>query len=163
MTEFALVVPILFFMMFGILETGLLMFTIGTARLAAGEGARQAAQSGNAANADTLTLQVVRNTALGKTGIAQVVHVDIYRLNQAADGTLSQDASRVNQYNPDGSFYQGTTLKWPPSSRNVTSGQTDFVGLTIYYIYTWKTGFFLGSAPMKLNQSFYVRLEPQTY
>jgi hypothetical protein len=45
----------------------------------------------------------------------------------------------------------------------VTAGASDFIGLTIYFTYSWKSARFLGQGPLNLNQSFYVRLEPQTY
>ena len=60
MTEFALVAPILFFLLFGILESGLLLFTVGSARWSTAEVARQESESGNAANADIVSLQVLQ-------------------------------------------------------------------------------------------------------
>src|SRR5229473_55366 len=53
MTEFAIVAPILFFMLLGIFESGLLLFVVGTARWSTAEVARQESESGNAAIADT--------------------------------------------------------------------------------------------------------------
>src|SRR5689334_13497374 len=80
MTEFAIVAPILFFLLLGIVESGLLLFTVGTARFAAGEIARQESESGNAANADQVSIQLLQRSALGTTTLADVLEVDIYRL-----------------------------------------------------------------------------------
>src|SRR3977135_3051565 len=80
MIEFALVTPILFFLMFAVLETGLLMFVVGSARFASGEAARQETESGNSATADQDSIAVIRGTAMGSTGLAHVTEIAIYRL-----------------------------------------------------------------------------------
>jgi hypothetical protein len=90
-----------------------------------------------------------------------VQHIDIQRQIQQANGTLTPDGAHINSYKIDGTPIGAIT--WPPSSRNVINGQSDFLGVTIYYRYTWKTGLFLFSGPLDLKQSFYIRLEPQTY
>ena len=161
--EFAISLPVLFFLLFGVMEGGLLMFSVASARIAAGEGARQESESGNAANADQLALQVIRNTALGTTSLSVVNHIDIYHLIENGNGTFSVDNSKYNKYNLDGTTYNGWTNTWPSSSRDVINGQSDFIGITIYFTYNWKSGVILGLQPLALNQTFYVRLEPQTY
>jgi len=161
MTEFAIVAPILFFLLLGIVESGLLIFVVGSARFGAGEVARQESESGNATNADQVSLQVLQRTAFGTTGLAQVVEVDIYRLIEQANGTLTVDNSHYNRYQLDGTPIGATS--WPPSSRNVTNGQSDFLGVTVQYRYKWKTGVFIAPAAINLSQTFEIRLEPQTY
>lgn len=161
MTEFALVSPVLLLILFGVLESGLLLFSVGSARFAAGEAARQEAESGNAVNADALTLGIVRGTALGTTNLVQVRRIDIYKLNQQANGTLTVAPGTVDSYQLNGTPIGATP--WPSSSRDVKNGESDFLGVTIYYRYTWKTGLFLFAGPLDLNQSFAIRLEPQTY
>jgi TadE-like protein len=161
MTEFALVAPVLLLVLFGILESGLLLFSVGSARFAAGEAARQEAESGNAAAADSLALGVVRGTALGTTRIAGIQHIDFYKLQEQANGTLTVVPGTTDSYNLDGSARN--SIPWPSSSRDVKNGESDFLGVTIYYRYSWKTGLFLFSGPLDLNQSFAIRLEPQTY
>jgi Flp pilus assembly protein TadG len=161
LTEFALVTPVLLLILFGILESALLLFSVGSARFAAGECARQEAESGNAASADAVSLGVVRNTALGTTKVAQIQHVDIYKLTQQANGTLTVTPGTVDSYNLDGTARN--SIPWKSPARDVTNGQSDFLGVTIYYQYTWKTGLFIFNGPLNLNQTFYIRLEPQTY
>src|SRR2546425_9415015 len=97
MTEFALVVPVLFILVLGVLDGGLLMFSVGTARYAAVEGAAQAAQLGNAAAADTQTLQVIRDRA-GTDRLFSVDEIDIYKLNQDGNGNLTPDPTLSNRY-----------------------------------------------------------------
>lgn len=161
MTEFAIVAPILFFLLMGILESGLLLFVVGTARWSASEVARQESESGNAANADQVSLQVLQRSAIGTTTLAQVNEVDFYRLVEQANGTLTVDAAHYNLYRLDGTPIGAIT--WPPATRNVRNGQSDFLGITLKFQYNWKTGIFLASAPLQLQQTYEIRLEPQTY
>jgi Flp pilus assembly protein TadG len=161
MTEFAIVAPILFFLLFGIFEGGLLLFVVGSARFGGGEVARQESESGNAANADQLSIQVLRKTALGTTNLAQVTEIDIYHLIEQANGSLTVDASHYNRYQLDGTPIGSVT--WPSSTRNVVNGQSDFLGVTLKYQYHWKTGIFIAPSAVNLTQTFEIRLEPQSY
>ena len=161
MTEFALVVPILLLLVFSVLEGSFLLFTVATARFATGEAARQLSEDGNSASADQNALAVIRKTALGTTSLGTVNHVDIYHLNQASDGTLSVDAARFNSYKIDGTPIG--SLTWPSTSRDIVNGEMDFVGISIYYQYNWKSGFFNAAGNLQLTNTVYIRLEPQLY
>lgn len=161
MTEFAIVAPILFFLLLGIVESGLLLFVVGSARFGAGEVARQESESGNAMNADVISIQQLQRTAIGTTTLAQVTEIDIYHLFEQANGALLVDALHYNRYQLDGTPIGSVT--WPPSSRNVTNGSSDFLGVTLQYKYKWKTGIFIAPTAINLNQTFEIRLEPQTY
>ncbi len=161
MVEFAIVCPILFFLLLGILESGLMLFSVGSARFGASEIARQESESGNAANADQVSLQVLQRTAIGTTSLASVNEVDIYRLIEQAGGALTIDPLHYNRYKLDGTPIGPIT--WPSASRNVSNGVSDFLGVTLQYQYNWKTGVFLASTPLRLQQTFEIRLEPQTY
>jgi len=161
LVEFTIVAPILFFFLLGVLESGLLIFVVGSARFGIGEVARQESESGNAANADQVSIAVLRNTAVGTTSLASVNEVDIYRLIEQANGTLTVDGAHYNKYRLDGTPIGA--VPWPPSQRNVVNGQSDFLGVTLKYQYNWKTGVFLSAAPLPLSQTFEIRLEPQTY
>jgi hypothetical protein len=161
MTEFALVAPVLLLVLFGVLEAGLLLFSVGTARFAAGEAARQESESGNALTADALSIAVIRGTALGTTNLATVQRIDIYELTEGGGGVLTVVPGTTNSYNLDGTARN--SIPWPSSSRDVKNGESSFLGVRIFYRYTWKTGLFLFAGPLDLNQSFAIRLEPQTY
>jgi Flp pilus assembly protein TadG len=161
MTEFAIVAPVLFFLLLGIFESGLLLFVVGSARFGAGEVARQESESGNAANADTASVAVLARTAIGTTTLARVTEIDIYRLIEQANGTLTVDALHYNRYKLDGTPIG--SVNWVPATRNVTNGQSDFLGVTLLYRYNWKTGIFLAPSSLNLSQTFEIRLEPQTY
>ncbi|HSS62747.1 MAG TPA: TadE family protein [Candidatus Limnocylindrales bacterium] len=161
MTEFAIVAPILLFLLFGVFEGGLLLFVVGSARFATSEVARQESESGNAVNADTASIAVLQKTALGTTSVAQVTEIDIYRLIEQVNGTLTIDGAHYNRYNLNGTPIG--VISWPPASRNVVNGQSDFLGVTLQYRYNWKTGIFIAPSAVNLSQTFYIRLEPQSY
>jgi hypothetical protein len=161
LVEFTIVAPILLFFLLGILESGLLIFVVGTARFGIGEVARQESESGNATNADQVSIAVLRGTAVGTTTLAAVNEVDIYRLIEQPNGSLTVDLAHYNKYRLDGSAIG--SIAWPPAQRNVVNGQSDFLGVTIQYQYNWKTGVFLSLKPLQLQQTFEIRLEPQTY
>ena len=160
MTEFALVVPVLFLLIMGVLDGALLMFSVGTARYASAEGSRTAAQLGNLAGADSQVLGVIRSTVSG-TQLFSVGEIDIYKLNQSGNGDLTPDLAHYNRYALDGTPLG--PLTYPAASRNVGNGTSDFIGVTINYTYTWKAGFFSPLGPLRTTAVSYVRLEPQSY
>jgi Flp pilus assembly protein TadG len=161
LTEFAIVAPVLFFLLLGIFESGLLLFVVGTARWSTAEVARQESESGNAANADQVSITVLRNSAIGTTTLGSVNEIDIYHLNQQLNGSLTVDAAHYNRYDIYGNPLAAIT--WPSGTRNVRNGQSDFLGITLHYQYNWKTGVFLNGSPLQLQQVYEIRLEPQTY
>lgn len=160
LTEFALVVPVLLVLIMGVLDGGFLMFSVGTARYAAAEGSRVAAQLGNVSSADSQVLQTIRATVNG-TQLFSVDEIDIYKMNQDAQGNLTQDPGHINRYALDGTAMG--PLTYPPSGRNVGNGTSDFIGVTVKYTYTWKAGFFAPLGPIKTTAISEVRLEPQSY
>jgi Flp pilus assembly protein TadG len=175
LVEFALVAPILFFLLFGVLESGLLLFVVGTARFSAGDLARQESESGNAANADQVSIAVLRNGAMGHTSLATIRQIDIFKLNEdPVTGVLTPGCNAgvtappapcatYNTYNVDGTTRNGSPPPWNPTSRSVKNRSTDFLGVRLWYQYNWKTGVFLAAQPVQLNMEFDIRLEPQTY
>ena len=176
MVEFAIVAPVLFFLLFGVFESGLLLFVVGTARFSAGDAARQESESGNAAAADQLSIAVIRNGAMGTTTLATIRQIDIFKLNEdVLTGALTPAcnagvtsppapcAGTYNTYKLNGTTTDGGPVRWLPGTRSVKNRATDFLGVRIWYQYNWKTGVFLSAAPVQLNMEFDVRLEPQTY
>jgi hypothetical protein len=148
-------------MLFAILEGSLLLFVVGSARFGAGEAAREASEAGNAIDADQRIVLQVRKSAIGTTSLARVTSVEIYKLNEQPDGSLVKDPFRINRYQIDGTPIG--SIAWPSSTRKVTNGSMDFLGVTVNYRYDWKSGVLLSTGPFVSNQSFYIRLEPQSY
>jgi Flp pilus assembly protein TadG len=175
MVEFAIVAPILFFLLLGIFESGLLLFVVGTARFAAGDMARQESESGNATNADQVSIAVIRNGAMGTTNLSVIRQIDVFKLNEdpitgvltpfcnAGVTTPPPTCATYNTYNLDGTTRNGLPPPWNPSTRSVKNRATDFLGVRLWYQYNWKTGVFLAPSSVQLNMEFDIRLEPQTY
>jgi Flp pilus assembly protein TadG len=177
MVEFAIVAPILLFLLLGIFESGLLLFVVGTARFAAGDMARQESESGNAANADQVSIAVVRNGAMGTTTLALIRQIDVFKLNEdPITGVLTPSCNAgvtsppppcpglfYNTYKLSGATTDGGPVRWDPASRSVKNRATDFLGVRIWYQYNWKTGIFLAPSSVQLNMEFDIRLEPQTW
>lgn len=161
LTEFALAAPVLLVMFFMVLEGSLLLFGVGTSGFSSGQGAVLGAQLGNDPNADAQIVQTIRNSAVGQTALVQVNEIDIYKLNQDGAGNLTVDTTRYNRYQLDGTVIG--TATWPSTTRNVTHGSSDFMGVTIDYSYNWRTGLFASMTAPRLKATYYVRLEAQTY
>ena len=165
--EFALLLPILLVLFFAVLEGSLLLLTVGGVRYAAAQAATQAAELGNATYADTQqsssgptgAVQAIKSSP-GVTALGTVTEVDIYRLAQQSNGQLTVDPNAYNRYRLDGS---SISVTWPPSSRNVRNGSSDYLGVTIYYQYQWQSGQVLGATALQLSQTFDARIEPQRY
>jgi Flp pilus assembly protein TadG len=175
LVEFAIVAPILFFLLLGVFESGLLLFVVGTARFAAGDMARQESESGNALNADQVSIAVIRNGAMGTTKLSFIRQIDVFKLNEdVVTGVLTPSCNvgvtsppgtcaTYNTYNLDGTTVNGLAPPWSPANRSVKNRATDFLGVRIWYQYNWKTGVFLAPSSVQLNMEFDIRLEPQTY
>ena len=163
MVEFALVAPLLLFLFLATLEGSLLVFTMSAFRYAASQAAIREADLGNATNADTQAIQVIKNSP-GITSLATVSEIDVQCESPTANGSLAPCASypTPNRYDLLGNPL-ATPLPWPPAVRNVHSGVSDFLGVTITYRYQWQSGWLFGSAPLQLTQTFHGRLEPQSY
>jgi Flp pilus assembly protein TadG len=159
-TEFVIVMPVLFMLMIGVLDGCLVMFSVGTARYATVQGAQLAAQLGNATTADDQLLTVIRDR-IGTTGIFSVTEVDIYKLNQDANGNLTPDPVSFNRYRLDGTPM--IPEPWPAAARNVGNGTSDFLGVTVQFTYTWKAGFLAPLGSLRSTATHYIRLEPQSY
>jgi hypothetical protein len=160
MAEFALVMPIFFIFILGMLDGGLVMFSVGTASYASAQGARLLAQLGNAVTADDQAIGAIRDR-VGTTGIFSVDEIDIYKLNQDANGNLTPDPIFYNRYRADGTSM--IPEPWPAALRKVGNGTSDFVGVTVKFTYTWKAGFLTPLGPLRSRATHYVRLEPQSY
>ena len=110
-------------------------------------------------NMPTGAVQAIKSSP-GVTALGTVTEVDIYRLAQQSNGQLTVDPNAYNRYRLDGS---SISVTWPPSSRNVRNGSSDYLGVTIYYQYQWQSGQVLGATALQLSQTFDARIEPQRY
>lgn len=178
MTEIGLIAPIVLMLLLGVVEVGLLFFSVGTARFAAGDAGRVLAEAGDAWDADNQAIQAMKQTGVGQRGLVAITDINIFKAANIG-GTYQLDTTSScngtaggcqNHYDIMGTLRNGTGSPcaplpdcppWSPTARNVTNGSTDFAGVTLSYQYVWKSGSFIGAPPVTLTSTYYVRLEPQ--
>ena len=134
MIEFTLALPFLFFVIFGVFEFGLLMFSLGTSRWSAVEGGRVVSEQGNltqiciqvpgcaglangpkpvdtaACNADCQAVSFVNNGPLGSTSIATIDEIDITRQQVTTSGSPLTSSFSDATTLADGSSCSGTCV-----------------------------------------------------
>jgi hypothetical protein len=180
MIEFTLVMPVLFFILFGIFEYAIMMFDLGATRFAAAEGAKVEAQVGSGltkcslvpdctrvfgtalvdCNADCQAISAINRTAVGTTSLEEVTEIDVVKL--ASDGSFVPVANTLQQYTLSGASAGSAT--YPPSGRDTGLGTSDYLSVVIKFTYHWRTGIFSTLLPAPQMQAAYsVRLEPQKY
>lgn len=97
MVEFALVVPLLIFVMVGIMQFGVIYYSIGTVNNAAREGARYATvhpSKNDPTGGDPKSIQAVVKSRLGGIDRSRVVVTVAYPdLNQARESRISVTAT----------------------------------------------------------------------
>ena len=166
MVEFAIVAPVFFFSLVATIDGGLLMFVIGSGNHAAGIGEITLADEGNLATADCDAITNIAAAGLGTTGLDKITEVDIYQLDQDAQGNLSPDGTNYNAYPPadirsNSQCSTDTTagkFPWPPSSRFVSASNLTNIGLSIKYTYSYLA---LNHPALAVVETRYFRLEPQ--
>lgn len=155
LVEFAIVAPIFFLMLFGIVEMGLAFHNRIIVDDAVQEAGRLGSALGNDIDTDIEILDRLADqiTSLPNNGTDLIKFVEIYRVND--DGTPS---AALNFYEfkytvdpllcdwdpcPQGSSpvnYSGWT--WPPAIRDVEATDLDVIGVKAYFAHTWITGMF---------------------
>ena len=180
LVEFALVFPIFFVLLMGLIEFGLVFNAILSINFASRDGSLIAAEAGNSSGADCVILNKVEQGIGAPSSTARVQKVEIYK----ADKNGNQIGSSVNVYNRTGSktctLPDATTMTVPytlsgsagyadTSRCNVQggcggSGGVDTIGVKVTYLYNWFTpmGSFigLGISNFTLVQSNAMRMEP---
>ncbi len=181
LVEFALVFPIFFVLLMGLIEFGLVFNALLSTNFATRDASLIAAEAGNGVGADCVILKKVEDSIGAPANKAQIVSVEIYKANKAG----TPQAGRINVYNRTGSTPcagLGGPLPYSPvgaqgyldSQRcNVVNGcptfpgaptGVDTIGVRITYHYTWVTpmGSFigLGITDYYMNESNAMRMEP---
>ncbi len=162
LVEAAIVLPIFFLLVFGLLEFGFGFKDWLSINHAAREGARVAVAAANDVRADQLALEAVEEGLVGDM-IDAVGFVTIGN----ADGSVA------NIYTPlpadpcgwtpcpnidlNSSFE--TDVPWPPSARDVTLPDVDRVEVTVQFKHDYLTGFIGNSVTWTASKV--MRIEPQ--
>jgi len=180
LVEFALVFPIFFVLLMGVIEFGLVFNAVLSINFASRDGSLIAAEAGNAIGSDCVILNKVELAIGPPANKAKVTKVEIYQAGKTGNAL----AGKVNTYLRSGSttctLPDSTTLTVPYSisgapgyldtSRcNVQggcggSGGVDTIGVKITYSYSAFTplGSFIGigSTNYTLVESNAMRMEP---
>ncbi len=134
--EFALVVPLLLGLIFGIIELSL----VYSASALYDSGVRQAARVEALAGMSTGTIDQRTVKALealvGSFPVAHVTQVEIFRSDAQGDGPR---AGAENIYDAQGNPL--STQTWPVASRQSTIAAPVYLGVRVTYQYTWVTAF----------------------
>jgi hypothetical protein len=191
MVETVLVFPVFAFIMFGVFEFAMLMFTLGESRWSAAEGARVISEQGVLApnctavsgcdrlvasyaglpcDADCQALSLINIGPLRTTSIASVDEIDITKLKLVAGNLSTDDVSPcvpkcMNSYKLDGTpiVKSPANKQYLAANRGVTLGAADYVEVVIKFHYNWKTGIFAQFPVPFLQATYDVRLEPQRF
>jgi Flp pilus assembly protein TadG len=161
MTEFAIVAPMLLFLLLGILDASLLMFSSGTTRFAAANAARVGSEMGDRPNSDSVMLDAIKTSGLS-TSLYTLSWVEIRK--QVLVGDTLNDTVNVDHYDYSGSaFGPCNPCSWAPGggARNIFFGTSDFMKVTLSWTYAWKSGALLGQPPVSVLTVYSIRLEPQ--
>ena len=179
--EAAIVTPVFFLLLFGVLEVGLLFRSNLTTTHASRDGARAASVYGRESETDFLVLQTIRHAA-DAMGVDAIEFVVIYKLDTPtspmdSDCLVASKVDVCNRYvrsdfdlaldytngNPTPHFRcaAGTAVDrfWCPADRDSSIGNADYVGVYIQTEHDYITGFF-GESRL-LDDTTVIRIEPE--
>jgi Flp pilus assembly protein TadG len=169
MVEFALVLPIMFTVVFGIIEFCFLFESVDTVNFAAREGARVGAVLGPTdVGADSKIIQAIQTATSGGASLlfSNIKYIEIFRSDQngTVPAVLTSCTPGANEDVYNGQGVQCGTSNWPPTSRNATFNSADYLGVRITFAYNWVTSFVSATGGSLQMTSVSVQLiEPQSY
>lgn len=175
LVEFALVAPIVFFLIFGVIEFALIEASIAAYNFAAKDSARLGSLLGRTdATADGRMLDLIASRVNGVV-LAQTVKVEIYRADYSGTMVTTTQVdpgtgqvvtvAYENVYTaPIASPPVASPGTWPVDNRRDNLLDADYLGVRITYRYTYLTAFISGgSTSLTLTANSVQRIEPQDY
>jgi len=173
--EFAIILPVLVLVLFGIFEYGLLFREKLTIASAATSAARTGATMGTRAEADYAILQALEAGLYDQVDTSVLIRVEIFKavpetgVNTGLADTYVFDSAATCKWNPcpdqppDG---VGPVGSWLPDSRDTTlepgGGGLDVLGVEVFYHHTAITNLIPG-VDRNLSERALVRLEPDAF
>jgi Flp pilus assembly protein TadG len=162
MVEFALIAPLFFTLIFGIVEFSLIHTAVDIMNLATKDAARIGSLLGR--SDPTVDSQIVSDISTRTAGIviATVTQIEVFK-SDASGGVVTVGGTPVEYiYDINGNNI-GTT-SWPVDQRRDTLLDADFLGVRVTYSYTYLTGFIAGgSTQLILTATSVQRIEPQDF
>lgn len=159
--EFALIAPLFFMLIFGLIEFALIESSVASFNFAAKDAARLGSLLGRTdSTADTQMLSDIQ-TRVNGVAISKILQVEIYKSDSTGAGpSTSEDLYTFGA----GTFTPAGTNNWPANARDDTLINADYLGVRITYVYTYLTGFISGSgSQLQLTADSVQRIEPQDY
>lgn len=167
MVEFALVAPLFFTLIFGLIEFSLIGVSISSFNLAADEGARIGSYLGRT---DPMVDQDIFSAVASHTSgvvVAHVLKIEIFKADATGQPVTVGGNIIENVYDMNGNLISRPCdpgCDWPATSRIDQLLSADYLGVRITYQYTYLTGFISGgNASLVLTASSVQRIEPQDY
>ena len=157
LVEFALVAPIFFLLIFGVIEFSLINASIGAYNFAAKDAARLGSIRGPTdANIDQEIVALV-NGHVSAVPAATTLEIDIFQADSAGAPTGKLDA-----YTPAGAAIG--TPSWTYNQRIDNQADADYLGVRVIYEYTYVTALLSSGAPdIRLTTTAVLRIEPQEF
>lgn len=162
MVEFALIAPLFFTILFGIIEYSLITTSIGVMNFAAKDAARIGSLLGRQdPNADQRMVTDIQQRSVGIV-TAKISKIEIYKADTGGNMLTTNGCPCEDVY--DNTFNLVGTKGWPEDQRNDTLVDADFLGVKISYSYTYLTGFVAGGlTSLQLTATSVQRIEPADY
>ena len=176
LVEFAMIAPLLFVLIFGIVEMGLAFRDRLTVSSAVSAAARIGSVVGTEPEADFATLQAITAGLNGQIDPGNILEVYIYRSDEK--GSFISSAANRYVHNPGdatcpwspcplpGAAFEGygSPENWVPADRNTTLPSPDILGVRVVFQHEWVTTILpFMSSPAKWTDDARVRLEPNLY
>lgn len=164
LVEAAMVFPLLFLVLFGVVEFGLAFKDYLTVSHAARDGARAGATFGNIPEADILILEEV-NRALATVNLTDGISVKIFDPiggdSTDYDYTPGPTCDWTPCPDPDLPSPPYVLPSWNPVHRDVTAPFTDRLAVEVTFVHHWLTGFFVDTTNFTVEADF--QIEPQVF
>lgn len=140
--ELALIVPLAFVLLMGVLEVGLLINTKLNLQAATRNAARMGTLDGQSANADYDIVRAITSTQ--NIDPSRITRIDIYKANP--DGSMPTTSNSEDWFtlSPNGTGgYTATAglIDWPPSQRRIVE-PPQYLGVRLTYRYSAATPVF---------------------
>ncbi len=162
MVEFALVAPLFFALIFGLIEFSLIGLSISSYNLAADAGASIGSILGR--TDPTVDQQIVAAVRSHTSGIApaQPLMIEVFKADVTGAPVMSSGHIVENVYDIQG--HPIGPQRWPVDSRIDDLLSADYLGVRITYQYNYLTGFIGGgNSTLQLTATSVQRIEPQDY
>jgi hypothetical protein len=156
------VAPLFFTLIFGFIEFALIEASIGSYNFAAKDSARLGSLIGPTDPlADQDMIQLIQSRVNGVV-FAKVSKIEIYKSDAAGDYLQGGAVPPEDVYDASGALVG--SAQWPPSLRNDTLIDADYLGVRITFKYNYMTSYLAGgNASLQLIANSVQRIEPQDF